>query len=541
MDKPFLDDSSKSEIDDSASLDQGVMRLAFAELVIAQIVALVLVSGLWYHGDRDAVERAFEGRVSTVTTHDGDLWIIYSLSSASFLAAISYAALNRILRGNYAVFVAALAPCGVAGLYAIAKIVLRASLLIDGEWLWSTPCVAVATCTYLGVRGWFVLDAKQQKDEDDEHLRQARTGEVVVALEGADDRERRRRKRRAALRKRAFSDEDEEGLREKRLADRQKGWAKRAGDKSSVLGRLLGTMMPDWWIISMGFVCLVVAAGAQVLVPHYTGSAVNAVAIEKNHEAFATAVLLLLGMGFLQAVFGGLRGGLLSWAIARFRRRVRDDMLRAVLRQELGYFESTLTGDIMSRLCVDTNSMGDQISLNLNVFLRSLVSFAGVLGFMFSINWQLTVVTFIVLPPTLVMAKVYGAFLHKVSKRSQRALADCNSTAEEAITNVATVRVFAGERVEIARYRGDLDEFVGYQIEFAVAYCFYVIFTTVLPVAVTCCILYVGGVSVYHGRMGGGALVSFLLYQQQLSASFQSLGDVFSGLFSATGAAEKVF
>lgn len=54
------------------------------------------------------------------------------------------------------------------------------------------------------------------------------------------------------------------------------------------------------------------------------------------------------------------------------------------------------------------------------------------------------------------------------------------------------------------------------------------------------CVLLYGGHLVYAGAMSGGDLISFMLYQQALAGSFQSIGDVFTSLTAAVGAAEKV-
>ena len=55
----------------------------------------------------------------------------------------------------------------------------------------------------------------------------------------------------------------------------------------------------------------------------------------------------------------------------------------SLLSQDIGFFDVTKTGDITSRLSSDTTLVGDQVSLNVNVFLRSLVQAIGVLLFMF--------------------------------------------------------------------------------------------------------------------------------------------------------------
>lgn len=67
-------------------------------------------------------------------------------------------------------------------------------------------------------------------------------------------------------------------------------------------------------------------------------------------------------------------------------------------------------GEITSRLAADTTTVADQICLNINVLMRSLTQAALVLVFMFHASWRLAVITFIMIPISLTISKVYGAY-----------------------------------------------------------------------------------------------------------------------------------
>ena len=69
-----------------------------------------------------------------------------------------------------------------------------------------------------------------------------------------------------------------------------------------------------------------------------------------------------------------------------------------------------MLGSITSRLAADTTTVSDQICLNINVIARSLTQAAMVLIFMVNASWRLTVVTFIMLPSTLFICRLYGSY-----------------------------------------------------------------------------------------------------------------------------------
>ena len=83
-------------------------------------------------------------------------------------------------------------------------------------------------------------------------------------------------------------------------------------------------------------------------------------------------------------------------------------MIQRLLAQEVGFYDQTKIGEIASRLSADTTKMSDQISLNFNILLRSIITSIGIIYFMAATSWKLTVLTVVSIPATVVITKVYG-------------------------------------------------------------------------------------------------------------------------------------
>ena len=234
----------------------------------------------------------------------------------------------------------------------------------------------------------------------------------------------------------------------------------------------------------------------------------------------------------------------------------------------MDFFDATKTGDLSSRLSADCNKMSDQIGLNINVFLRSVVQAVGLLVFMFYSQWQLTVVTFMSVPLVTVVSRVYGTYYRAIAEAVQDQQAACNAAAEEIIgcparpipscptphcppllqpeaptppRSMRTVRSFGNEAREAAEYRAKLEALVTLGFRQAHAYTGYMTFVSASPLLVTVAVLFYGGHMVLVGSLKPGELISFVFYQQSLSQALGSIGDVFTGLMQAAGAAEKVF
>lgn len=310
--------------------------------------------------------------------------------------------------------------------------------------------------------------------------------------------------------------------------------------KGSTLGALLRLSLPDLPLLSAAFLFLVLYAVAAASVPHFTGELVDSVAIDRNPDAFHRYALLLLVAALSSGVFAGLRGSVFTVQMARLNARVRRRLFDAILSQDVGFFDLNKTGDLSSRLNNDCSTVSNALSLNINILLRNAVNVTGVMCFMIVLSWPLTVVTLASLPPTLVVSKVYGRYFKKISKKTQAALAEATEVAEESLSSVRTVRAFAGEPYASADFAVKLAEFCRQntiEARYVVGYTFCL---TAMPMIITVLVLWYGGMLVLHGMLNPGALVSFMLYQQQLTSCFSAIGDVFTAITTALGAAEKV-
>jgi ATP-binding cassette subfamily B (MDR/TAP) protein 9 len=327
-----------------------------------------------------------------------------------------------------------------------------------------------------------------------------------------------------------------------------------AGDAAykADLGDLLSVCSGDLSYFALAFVFLIIAAMAQVLIPRYTGNMLDAIANitpEEVHNGdiwavpgFLDNMKRLVIASIVGGVFSGLRGSIFSLVGGRVNVRLRTLLMDSLLAQDIGFFDVTKTGDISSRLSSDTTLVGDQVTLNVNVFLRSLVQAIGVLIFMAILSWQLTLLAFISVPVITIFSRYYGDFIRSMTKLMQKKLADGNSISEAALGSMTTVRALGAEDTEMKEFRKSMDEYLHLNIKGAVAYLGYATVITSLPQLVTAVVLFYGAMLVMSdGDMTSGQLVSFLLYLSSLSDAFNSLGYIFASLTQAVGAADKVF
>ncbi|XP_008003266.3 ABC-type oligopeptide transporter ABCB9 isoform X3 [Chlorocebus sabaeus] len=244
---------------------------------------------------------------------------------------------------------------------------------------------------------------------------------------------------------------------------------------------------------------------------------------------------------FLIVAALGIRGGIFTLIFARLNIRLRNCLFRSLVSQETSFFDENRTGDLISRLTSDTTMVSDLVSQNINVFLRNTVKVTGVVVFMFSLSWQLSLVTFMGFPIIMMVSNIYGKYYKRLSKEVQNALARASNTAEETISAMKTVRSFANEEEEAEVYLRKLQQVYKLNRKEAAAYMYYVWGSGLTLLVVQVSILYYGGHLVISGQMTSGNLIAFIIYEFVLGDCMESVGSVYSGLMQGVGAAEKVF
>ncbi|KHJ85933.1 ABC transporter transmembrane region [Oesophagostomum dentatum] len=276
------------------------------------------------------------------------------------------------------------------------------------------------------------------------------------------------------------------------------------------IAALLKYCQHQWVWFSLGFVFLVIYAVARIFIPFYTGAVISGIVKKAGLQVLAHSVLIMGILTMATTFFGGLRGGCFDYATALVSRQVRLDLFRSLVHQEIGFFDITKSGEMVSRLTSDCQTMSTTVSTNLNVFLRNGVMLIGALVFMFVMSWRLSTVTFIAIPLVGFITKWYGAYYDKLSEKTQTTIADANQIAEEVLSTMRTVRSFACERREADRFEDKLDDTLRMNRKKAIAYMGYTWNNEFCDNAILVAVLF------YGDMMTTDQLIKFLLYQMQL-------------------------
>ncbi|KFE71578.1 Lipid A export ATP-binding/permease protein MsbA [Hyalangium minutum] len=307
------------------------------------------------------------------------------------------------------------------------------------------------------------------------------------------------------------------------------------------LRRLLSLARPETRTLIAGTFFLVVGSGMSLLYPQKMRQIIDE-ALGARDRAMIDQIALGMAVIFaIQSVAVALRYYFFTTAGERVVTRLRQKLFSSLMSQEVAFFDERKTGELTNRLASDTTVLQNTVSANISMVLRNGVQALGGIAMLFYTSPALTLVMLAVVPPVAVGAVFYGRGVRKLSKEVQDALANSNEVAEESLSGVRTVRSFAAEKSEVARYRSAVDrafELARRRIRQS---------STFMAVASFCgfaaaaAVFWYGGRLVVDGSLTVGGLTSFLVYSMFVAFALGALTELWADFMRAAGASERVF
>lgn len=304
--------------------------------------------------------------------------------------------------------------------------------------------------------------------------------------------------------------------------------------------RLVALARPEARRLGWGTACLLLGAGAGLLYPRVLGFVVDDV--ERGDPAVLQRdVLLMLGIIAVQSVAIGLRMHLFTVAGERIVMGLRRRLFGRLLAQEIGFFDARRTGELVSRLASDTTVLQSTVTVNLSMALRNLLLSVGGLALMFAMAPGLAAVMLGLLPLVVGGALLMGRRFERLSRAAQDALADSGTVAEETLSGIRTVRAFAREPQQEARYAEAVARSFGLARRRSAGLSVLVGVTYFASFAALAVGLWIGIGMVMDGTLSPGDMTAFALYGITVGFALGGMGELWAELMRARGASARVF
>ncbi|MEG0683141.1 MAG: ABC transporter ATP-binding protein, partial [Raoultibacter sp.] len=170
------------------------------------------------------------------------------------------------------------------------------------------------------------------------------------------------------------------------------------------------------------------------------------------YDKVAEILLFTLGLYVLSAACSFVQGWLMSSVSQNTCYLLRKKLAAKIDRMPLGYFERSSTGDTLSRITNDVDTLGQSLNQGVTQLITSTTTIIGVTIMMLSINPLMTLITVVIFPISMVLIMVVVKRSQKYFKAQQATLGAINGQVEETFSGHAIVRAFNQEEVAIAAF-----------------------------------------------------------------------------------------
>ncbi len=314
-------------------------------------------------------------------------------------------------------------------------------------------------------------------------------------------------------------------------------------DKRKVINRLLAYIQPHKKLALLGLLFSLIATTASLAPPYFTRVLVDDVVLARNLRLLWTMVSLLLITHLVHGVFNGLRAFHVRVLAQKVVYDIRTQVFAKMQRLSVNYFDKRSTGAIMSRISNDTQQLQSfiiEVTRDVIVQILTLLIIGVV---MFSMHWQLALITLIPIPLVTLGARIFARKIHPVYHRVWRRRAHMNAILGDSIPGIRVIKAFTGEERQEKRFASTSAEFLQEQIRaahmasiFSPTIGFFMMLSGII-------IWGLGGywVITQPDRLSLGVLVAFISYAWRFFAPVQFLARLSDMVQQATTSAERVF
>ena len=320
--------------------------------------------------------------------------------------------------------------------------------------------------------------------------------------------------------------------------------ARSAAKSPRALRGLLPFLRPCRVRMALALLFLVGAAAATLALPLALRSLIDGGLMAADPGARVMALrehfVALFGVGVALGVFSALRFYMVSWLGERITADLRNAVYAHVVRQSPEFFETTQTGEVLSRLTTDTTLVQTVVGSSLSMGLRNMVMGVGALAMLVITNPRVMLPVMGMLA-LIVLPSVYvGRRVRRLSRASQDRVADTSAIAAEVLNAIPVVQSYTQQRRESARFEAATERAFDTAVRRTRVRSVLVAFIISATFGALLWGLYQGTQAVLRGDITAGHLGQTVLYVIVLVSSVAVLSEVYGEVLRAAGATERL-
>lgn len=231
--------------------------------------------------------------------------------------------------------------------------------------------------------------------------------------------------------------------------------AKSQSDHGSLLEMfhfVFSKVLKKRWLLVLNIISLTVITLLQFVMPQIEQFIIDKVIPQKNYEWLAGAITLLLATAIVLGLFNYISTYYMTVMSQNAITDLRNQLYTYLIRLDTSFFESSKTGDLMTRLTSDINNLQSLISANMLSMIGNLFTFVGVLALIIYINWQMALAVSLTFPLMFIVYRVFRVRIRTAFLNARRSQARMSNQMQQTLTQIDLIKSFNSEDTEAERF-----------------------------------------------------------------------------------------
>src|SRR5215470_10895452 len=294
------------------------------------------------------------------------------------------------------------------------------------------------------------------------------------------------------------------------------------------------------WHVVGAILAATIAASTVLALGRGIGALIDQGFSKGDRALLDHALAAIIGGSIVLACATYVRVSVVSWLGERVVADIRRAVYDHVIGLSPGFFETTRTGEVVSRLIADITLLQTLVGSSASVALRNTLLFVGGVVMMLVTSPKLTGLALLVVPLVVLPIVVFGRRVRRLSRATQDRVADVSAYAGETLEAARTVQAFTHEAADRWAFAERIESNVATAMGYIRARALLVAIVMLLVFGAIAVVLWLGGHDVLAGRLSGGDLAAFIIYAAFAAGAVGALAEVAGDLQRAAGAIERI-
>ena len=314
---------------------------------------------------------------------------------------------------------------------------------------------------------------------------------------------------------------------------------------SILFKRVIKVSKPHRSLLIRGVVLTILLAILSPIRPYIIGKLVGDYVRVGDEKALLIGTILVISILVVESIFLIVVSYTSSDLGQRVVKDLRNQLFQHITKLKLKYFDQNPIGMLVTRSVSDMETIADIFSQGILVIIGDLLKLAGVLIFMFYINWKLTLLVLIPIPLLLISTNIFKRAIKSSFQEVRKQVSHLNSFVQEHITGMNVVQIFSRENVEAKKFNKINQKHKKAHIKGIMAYSiFFPVVETLSALSIAILVVY-SIWSISYGNVDYGTvtteMMSFILYVHMLFRPIRMLADRFNTLQMGMVSSSRVF